>query len=313
MNRGRRGETIYEKALMYAFTIFWFNIALARIFFYITDYIIEGTYTGDLSVIIETFGVVNYVLLYFYLYFFIYIFINVICLSVMFIWFSIKSKQEFQTISSVMTIGFTIFLIGWAFETIAIKDLDLIYSAIPSILVMSGALVALSPLIINLDFFSRKLANWIVIFSIGSILLFLGFTIFTNLPVIIIYLTIIWISGIVLAIVIIYIVINITKRLRARPLQEIEEKETVKDFLSMFTKPQIITEEQIEHFRKEKICIVCKSKIARLNYVCPKCDVLYCARCSKALTSLENSCWVCETPFDEVKPKLTEEDDITIV
>ena len=65
--------------------------------------------------------------LYFYLYFFIFIFIDVVCLSIMFIWFSIKSKQEFQTISSVMTIGFTIFLIGWAFETIIIKDLNIIY------------------------------------------------------------------------------------------------------------------------------------------------------------------------------------------
>ncbi|MFX1280208.1 MAG: hypothetical protein ACFFA3_12390 [Promethearchaeota archaeon] len=299
--------------MMYAFTLFWFNIALARTFFYISDYILEGTYTGDLSVIIETFGVENYILLYFYLYFFIYIFINVICLSVMYIWFSIKSKEEFQTISSVMTIGFTIFLIGWAFEITIIKHLDIIYSAIPSILVMSGALVALSPLVVNLDFFSRKLANWVVIFSIGTIFIFLGFTIFTNLPLSMIFLIIIWISAIVLGIVIVYIVINLTKRRRTQSSEEIEEKKTVKDFLSMFTKPQTITEEEIEHFRKEKICIVCKSKISRLNYVCPKCDVLYCVRCSNALTNLENSCWVCETPFDEGKPKLTEGEDISIV
>jgi hypothetical protein len=298
---------------MYAFTLFWFNIALARTFFYIADYILEGTYTGDISVIIETFGVVNYVLLYFYLYFFIYIFVNVICLSVMYIWFSIKSKEEFQTISSVMTIGFTIFLIGWTFEIIIIKHLDIIYSAIPSILVMSGALVALSPLIINLDFFSRKLANWIVIFSIGTIFLFLGFTIFTNLPLSMIFLIIIWISAIVLGIVIIYILINLTKRRRTRTPEEVEEKAPVKDFLSMFTKPQTITEEDIERFRKEKVCIVCKSKISRLNYVCPKCDVLYCVRCSNALSNLENSCWVCETSFDEGKPQLTKGDDISIV
>lgn len=300
---------------MYAFATFWFNIALARTFFYISDYILEGTYTGDLSIIIETFGVVNYVLLYFYLYFFIYIFINIVCLSIMFILFSIKSKQEFQTISSVMTIGFTVFLIGWAFETIIIKDLNIIYSAIPSIFIIAGALIALSPLIINLDFFSRRLANGIVLISITIIFLFLGFTFFTNLPLTIFILIIIVISGIVLGLVIVYIIFNLMKRLRTRVPQEREEKESLKNFLTIFTKPQTITEEEIELYRKEKICIVCKSKISRFNYVCPECDVLYCLRCSKALSNLENACWVCETPFDEVKPQLTqgEKDDISIV
>lgn len=300
---------------MYAFATFWFNIALARTFFYISDYILEGTYTGDLSIIIETFGVVNYVLLYFYLYFFIYIFINIVCLSIMFILFSIKSKQEFQTISSVMTIGFTVFLIGWAFETTIIKDLNIIYSAIPSIFIIAGALIALSPLIINLDFFSRRLANGIVLISITIIFLFLGFTIFTNLPLTIFILIIIVISGIVLGLVIVYIIFNLMKRLRTRVPQEREEKESLKNFLTIFTKPQTITEEEIELYRKEKICIVCKSKISRFNYVCPECDVLYCLRCSKALSNLENACWVCETPFDEVKPQLTqgEKDDISIV
>ncbi|MHA2185045.1 MAG: hypothetical protein ACXAAI_08605, partial [Promethearchaeota archaeon] len=165
-NRGRRGETTYEKTLMYAFTIFWFNIALSRTFFYISDYLIEGTYTGDLSAIIASFDVVSYALLYFYLYFFIYIFINVICLSGMFIWFSIRSKQEFQTISSVMTIGFTVFLIGWAFEIVLIKFLNIVPPALPSILIFIGALIALSPLVIDLEFFSRRMANLVVIISI---------------------------------------------------------------------------------------------------------------------------------------------------
>ena len=301
--------------LMYAFAIFWFNIALTRTFFYISDYILEGTYTGDLSTIISSFDAVNYVLLYFYLYFFIFIFIDVVCLSIMFIWFSIKSKQEFQTISSVMTIGFTIFLIGWAFETIIIKDLNIIYPFIPSILVLAGALIALSPLIINLDFFSRKLANWVVIILISFIFIFLGFTIFTNQPLRNIILIIIWISGVVLALVIIYIVFHLAKRLRSRVPQEGEEKETLKNFLTIFTKPQTISEEEIEQYRKDKICIVCKNKISRYNYVCPECDVLYCQRCSNALSNLENACWVCETPIDETKPQpiQQERDDISIV
>ncbi len=48
--------------------------------------------------------------------------------------------------------------------------------------------------------------------------------------------------------------------------------------------------------------MVCKNKISRLNYICPGCLALYCVKCSEALSNLENSCWVCETPFDETKP-----------
>ena len=37
-------------------------------------------------------------------------------------------------------------------------------------------------------------------------------------------------------------------------------------------------------------------------YTCPKCDALYCIKCSDTLSNLENACWVCNTPFDDSKP-----------
>ena len=55
--------------------------------------------------------------------------------------------------------------------------------------------------------------------------------------------------------------------------------------------------------------------MSRLNYLCPKCNALYCVKCSEAISNLENLCWVCETPIDETKPvkKLEPpEDDIEI-
>ena len=77
----------------------------------------------------------------------------------------------------------------------------------------------------------------------------------------------------------------------------------LKDFLKIFTKPKTITKEEINFSIEKKICLVCKSKVSRLNYFCPECEVLYCIRCSDALSNLENACWVCETPFKVVKPK----------
>ena len=85
----------------------------------------------------------------------------------------------------------------------------------------------------------------------------------------------------------------------------------------IFTKPEKVTEEEVSISKEKKICLVCKGIIARFNnYICPECDVLYCENCARSLSDLENSCWVCETPFDESKPvkpfKKEEEIDVEI-
>jgi len=302
LGQGRKKEIIHEKILMYGFAGFWLSMAIARTFFYFSDYFLEGTYTGDLSTIIETYNFRNYIFLYFYLYFFVYFLISIISLSIMFIWFSIKSKKEFQIISSVVTIGFTMILIGWAFETITIKELNLISPLIPPVFIIIGAAVAIFPLIIDLEFFSNHLANWLIFISIVGILVYLGLTVFTNLPLFIMSQLIIWISIIVLVAVIIYIIVQITKQIRTPLNSTPAGREELKDFIKIFTKPTTITVEEIELYREKGLCLVCKSKVSRLNYICPKCNTFYCVKCSEALTNLENSCWVCETPFDESKP-----------
>ena len=288
---------------MYGFGSFWFSIALVRLFFYFTDFFLEGTYTGDLSIIFQTYDVLHYAFLYFYIFLYIYVLVNVISLSLMYIWFSIRSKKEFQAISSVMTIGFTLFLIGWSFEIMVIKGLNIISPTVPPIFVLLGALVAFAPLKINLEFFSRALANWLVIISIGIILTFLGLTIFSNLPLYVIVLIIIWIAAFVLAFVVIYITILVIKNIKTptTSIVEMEKKEELKDFMKIFSKPLAFTEEEVKFYREKKICLVCKNKISRFNYICPDCNALYCMKCSNALADLENACWVCKVPFDETK------------
>jgi tetratricopeptide (TPR) repeat protein len=48
------------------------------------------------------------------------------------------------------------------------------------------------------------------------------------------------------------------------------------------------------------ICLVCKGDIAGFTYVC-ECEAIYCENCAKALTNLENVCWVCNAPIDKSK------------
>jgi hypothetical protein len=62
-----------------------------------------------------------------------------------------------------------------------------------------------------------------------------------------------------------------------------------------------VREEEVTIHRERKICIVCKGDVLGFMYTC-KCDTIYCENCARALTDLENSCWVCNAPIDTSKP-----------
>jgi uncharacterized membrane protein YidH (DUF202 family) len=67
-------------------------------------------------------------------------------------------------------------------------------------------------------------------------------------------------------------------------------------------RPKLIPEAKVSFHKERKICLVCKGNVSRVNYICPKCNTLYCIKCSEGLSNLENMCWVCNEPFDETKP-----------
>ncbi|MFX0098393.1 MAG: B-box zinc finger protein [Candidatus Hodarchaeota archaeon] len=90
------------------------------------------------------------------------------------------------------------------------------------------------------------------------------------------------------------------------------EGDKFKQFVDMFTRPKTITEEEITYYREQKVCLVCKGKVSRLNYICPECSALYCNNCSEALSNLENACWSCNEPFDPEKPVNIQEQDTPI-
>ena len=94
-----------------------------------------------------------------------------------------------------------------------------------------------------------------------------------------------------------------------------ESKREFKEILGIFTKPESLTEEEITFHKEQKICLVCKGNVLGFNSFICKCDALYCLKCAQTLSDLENACWVCEAPFDELKPvKLyKEEEDAPIV
>ncbi|TKJ19518.1 MAG: hypothetical protein CEE43_15275 [Promethearchaeota archaeon Loki_b32] len=62
-----------------------------------------------------------------------------------------------------------------------------------------------------------------------------------------------------------------------------------------------VKEEQITVHKERKICLVCKGDILGFMYAC-SCDALYCEKCARALSEIENVCLVCNTPIDITKP-----------
>ncbi len=295
--QGRKRDLYHEKILMSGFASLWLIIGLARLFFYFSDFVLEGTYTGDINSILQANNLAHILIYYFYAYIYYYLLIAVAILCVIFIWFSLKLKVEFQTISSMMAIGFTVFLIGWTFEAPPIKQLNLLVPGATSTLVLIGVVIAIAPLVLDFEFFSRTLANLTMISIIGFLGTFLALSFVFKLSKIALFLVMIWFSAILLVIVIIYMIFYTIRSSKAPKATEEELKET----LRLFTRRQKFTEEEVQFHKEKKICLVCKGLVTRLSYICPGCDALYCVKCSNALSDLENVCWVCETPFDEAK------------
>jgi len=80
-------------------------------------------------------------------------------------------------------------------------------------------------------------------------------------------------------------------------------RETLPSRSDKFTKPDFIDDEDLTLYKERKICLVCKGKATGFEvYVCTDCGVLYCLKCAKALSNLENICWACNTPIDKSKP-----------
>ncbi|MFX1337993.1 MAG: MFS transporter [Promethearchaeota archaeon] len=78
-----------------------------------------------------------------------------------------------------------------------------------------------------------------------------------------------------------------------------------------------ISEEDVQLYKEQKICLICKGHVGgfTFTFICPKCDVLYCEKCARALANLENKCWVCGHPIDEskhVKHQKKREEDLEI-
>ncbi|MFX1379628.1 MAG: hypothetical protein ACFFA4_11115 [Promethearchaeota archaeon] len=295
-SKGLKEKDRNEKILLIGFGGFWLNIAVTRIFFFIIDYFLIGTYTGDLNVIILTYDVKNYIYLYFYLFLYFYIFISIIIIILLFIRSSIKSDAEFKVISLVISFGLVLVLVGWSIEAIFIKYLNLFIPSISPIFIVIGAFIATSPQLTYFELFSKPIVKSIFMILICLLALFIISSLFINLQLVDLLLVIIWIAIFTIISIIGYLIYFYIRR-----GETVINKKELQDTIKVFTKPLTFGVEDVKYSREKGFCIVCKNKISGLSYICPNCEVWYCVKCYDALIDLKNTCWGCDTPFIKKK------------
>jgi Ca2+/Na+ antiporter len=197
-----------------------------------------------------------------------------------------------------MSIGYILLSIGWALEVFFIKTFSSFPRSVPSILLIIGVLITISPFFGYFELFNKLVIRLVIFFVIGVVIVFLALTLVFNLQLDVLSIIIILVSVALLVLVTVYIIFSVIRR---RERESEVRKEEIQDTIKMFTRPVNININDVRMYREKGLCLVCKNRISRLTYVCPECESLYCFKCSDALSNLENMCWVCETPFDESK------------
>ena len=211
------------------------------------------------------------------------------------------SHLEFKAVSSFLLFGFLLFMMSLNLAKSVHKELNAYPLILGPLFLILGCCLTILPTIINPKVLSRALIYWVG-YAIISIPLF----------IVILYIDIIkdletpYIIEFVVAFVYVYTLFFLVIRdIRSEIIISVEhekDKEIQSGVLGIFTRPLKVTEEDVMFHREQKICLVCKGKILRSIYLCPECDALYCNKCSTALSTLENACWACNTPFDPLKP-----------
>ncbi|MFX1444796.1 MAG: hypothetical protein ACFFHV_15395 [Promethearchaeota archaeon] len=233
------------------------------------------------------------------------------------LWFTKNLQKETQAILIPIITGLILMVSGVSLEAAEIKNLKIIHPALPSLFIIVGVLMCLIPTIFNPEKLlkSKKVWEIFITFNITMLFIYVLFLIVYYMFITVLFFAILGIFITSLnCFYSITRIVNISKL--PKVLKEIlQQKDDDRDYLSAFVKPSHITEEEVTFHKEQKICLVCKAKVSRLNYMCPKCDAIYCFKCAEALSNLENLCWVCNTQIDESKPikeEVIKEEDITV-
>jgi len=318
--KAKETETHNEKVILYGFGFFsftgafiivfmllslpelWYNTFLLRFLLFILLFELTVKHTKYLLTIVFITLVVIFNVLYFNtLYVYALLLLNIIFLYsiIVIVLIVVKyaklSQAEFKGVSMFFLLGMALITLGSLLFTYSYINNIILLITVP-ILYIIAHILWIVPTVINPKYFSRSLQYCRVI---GLFIIILWcfvdvFLILYGVPIVGI------IIMMVFTILFLYTYYTLVKIIKSK--KDLKNGEETLNIFGAFTKPQKATEEEVTISKEKKICLVCKGKTSRLTYICPKCDAIYCVKCSNTMSDLENACWACETPFDESKP-----------
>ena len=347
LSRCLKKEDFNEKSLMLGFAGVSFGLAFNQFFWFLSKILIHLEEFFDLIAILSfaigmTFFffifdilmkktkyipfIINLILIplivgffikpfYFNDRFFVYIcyIFNTTTFCLILLWFSMKSRDEFKIVSILLLTGAILYIIGAILSSIFIKELISITPIISYSFLVAGAIFFVSPVYIK----PKEKSQVKLLLIIGSTIYIIS--LFLALYIVIYFILLYQVNYLILIIIFIvtfgstlivfHFLFSIIKlRSSLIRIDREEELEERRDILSIFSRPETITEKEISISKEKRTCLVCKKDLSRIMYICPKCYAFYCKNCSDTLSNRENACWVCNTPFDPTKPvKLLEE------
>ena len=209
------------------------------------------------------------------------------------------SKIEFKAVTAFLLASLVLISLSLRFLSLSFKELNVIPLFLPQLIIIIGWILTMIPILIKPSRLARANYYWIGSVTIISVFLTFAFIIYILGGEIIKLFTLT-----IYAIISLYAGYNALKSIRSASLEKFspESKTDQQSVLELFTRPQLITEEEITVSKEKRVCLVCKVKLERSMFICPDCHTFYCKKCSDTLKDLENACWVCNTPFDELNP-----------
>jgi len=82
---------------------------------------------------------------------------------------------------------------------------------------------------------------------------------------------------------------NVPKRVNGSVLEPYDQIDRIMRNRVLITQ---VTEKKVVIHKERKICLACRGAILGYMNTC-SCDSIYCENYGRALTDLENECWVC--------------------
>lgn len=212
-----------------------------------------------------------------------------------------KSNRELKLISLLLYLGYATALLGAEINSADFKQLSLFPLELGPIIQIAGLLCWIIPPLIKYELLEKyrntlKMTPVVII----PLIIIMEIIIIVFVATAVNQLVGAFVSVISSIFVFILYLLNLL-HLEELPVTRPSEGLEVST-LEIFTRPKNIDEEEISISKEKKICLVCKGHVSGFNSFICTCDAIYCQKCARALSKLENTCWACGVPLDKNRP-----------